>query len=254
MTAFMAELKLNIRHRICDGFAVGYNILFPAIMIGLLGVLCRNFSHGGISSYQYYSIVTIPFCIVMALITAAYAGKDDAYAKTAERVLLSPISKGSIVAAKILSCTLVIFFSSIVTYIGAALLTGIGMTGVGWISYLFLMISFVTAALGICIGLGMKNFLVVKNIINLPICLFGIMGGAFFPLGTLHPTEAAVMNLSPLRWINKSIFLMLYDGQSILIVRICIILLIVGILCSLLAVTVFKKEEYCNGSLPGYEE
>ena len=45
MTAFLAELKLNIRHRICDGFAVGYNIIFPDIMIGLLGVLCRNFSY-----------------------------------------------------------------------------------------------------------------------------------------------------------------------------------------------------------------
>ena len=190
----------------------------------------------------------------MALITAAYAGKDDAYAKTAERVLLTPVSTGVIVAAKILSCTLVIFLSSMITYIGAALLTGIGMTGIGWISYLFMMVSFVTAALGTLIGLGMKNFLVVKNIINFPICLFGIMGGAFFPLGTLHPIEAAVMNLSPLRWINKSIFLMLYDRQNSLIAQICTILLIVGMLCSLFVSVVFKKEEYCNGSLSGYEE
>ena len=134
------------------------------------------------------------------------------------------------------------------------MLTGIGMTGIGWISYLFMMVSFVTAALGTLIGLGMKNFLVVKNIINFPICLFGIMGGAFFPLGTLHPIEAAVMNLSPLRWINKSIFLMLYDRQNSLIAQICTILLIVGMLCSLFVSVVFKKEEYCNGSLSGYEE
>lgn len=254
MTAFIAELKINFRHRICDGFAIGYNIIFPAVMIGLLGILCRNFAHGGISSYQYYTVVTIPFCIVMAIVTAAYAGKDDAYAKTAERVLLAPIPKGAIVAAKIISCTLVIFLCSIITYIGMALLVGIGNAGIGLIALVFLTLSFVTAAVGTCIGLGMKNFIVFKNVMNLPICMFGVMGGVFFPIGTLNRAGNTLLLLSPFRWINRGIFLLLYDNSSKLMISISIILAVTGVLCSVAATAVFQKEEYFNGSLFGYEE
>lgn len=255
MTAFIAELKLNIRHRACDGFAVGYNIVFPAVMIGLLGVLCRNFYHGGISSFQYYTVVTIPFCIVMvAIIAAAYAGKDDAYAKTAERVLLAPVSVRAIVAAKILSCTLVISLCSILTYTVAAAITGIGIRKMLYISLLLLLLSYMIAAIGTCIGLGMKNFLTVKNVMNIPLGLFGIMGGVFFPIGTIHLFGNVILNLSPFRWINRCMFLMLYDGRTELLLWICLILAVVGSLLGLVSVVIFKKEEYCNGSLPGYEK
>ena len=211
-------------------------------------------SHGGISSYQYYTVVTIPFCIVMAVITAAYAGKDDAYANTAERVLLAPISTDILVTAKILSCTLVIFLCSIITYVGAAVLTGIGIAGIGSIGLLFLGLSFVTSAAGTCIGLGMKNFLFIKNIMNIPICVFAVMGGAFFPIGTIDKVWNTVLYISPFRWVNRCMFLRLYDHQSRSIVVIIIFLTMTGILLSRLAVRIFKKEEYCNGNLPGYEE
>lgn len=254
MAVFMTELKMNIRRRLCDGFAVGYNIVFPVIMIGVLGVLCRNFSHGGISSYQYYTVVMVPFCTVMALITAAYAGKDDAYAKTAERVLLSPISVGELVAAKIISCTLVLFFCSIVTFVGAAFVTGIDLYGIGKIILLYLGLAYATTALGTCIGLGMKNFMVVKNVINIPISLLGILGGVFFPMGTFHKFGQMAINLSPFYWIDRSIFLMLYDRKSESILFVSGVLFLAGIVCSLLAVCTFQKGEYCNGSLPGYEQ
>lgn len=254
MNIFLCELKLNLRHRFSDGFVIGYNVIFPAIMIGLLGLLCREFSHGGITSFQYYTVVTIPFCILMAIITSAYACKDDAYAKTAERVLLTPLSVGSIVAAKVISTTFVIFICSILTYIGAALLTGISLKTFGVICILFLLLSFVTSALGTLIGLGVSNFLLIKNIMNIPICLFGIMGGVFFPIGTLHPAENFLLNLSIFRWVNRGLFALLFDNQSMLCIVLCVSLLIIGIILCMISVIIFKKEEYCNGCIPGYEK
>ena len=32
MAAFTALLKMNIRRRLCDGFVVGYNMIFPIII------------------------------------------------------------------------------------------------------------------------------------------------------------------------------------------------------------------------------
>ncbi len=254
MTAFTAELKLNIRRRFTDGFSVGYNIIFPIIMIILLGLLCRNYSYGIISSYHYYTVVTIPFCIVMAMITAAYGGKDDAYAKTAERVLLAPISIGAIVAAKIISCTIVIAICSILTYIGCSIILKMSMQSMGYIVLLFLTLSFCICAMGTFIGLGMKNFIFIKNIMNLPICLFAILAGTFFPIGTFHKGFQFIINLSPITWINRSIFLSLYDYDNSMISIICLTLTVAGIIFGILAVITFKKGEYISGSLPSYEE
>lgn len=254
MRCFWAMMKLNMRHRLRDGFAVGYNIFFPILMIGILGVLSMHFPHGSISSYAYYTVVTIPFCIVMAIITAAYACKDDAYADTAERVLLSPVSVSVIVAVKVLSCTLTIFVCSILTYTGAAIITGIGVQGIWKIALLFLSLCYATAAAGTWIGLGMKNFMTIKNVMNVPISVFAICGGVFFPLGTFHKVGEIILCSSPFTWINRSIFLLLYDKQQDLLMCVSVICVCLGMICSIGAIKTFQKGEYCNGSLPGYEK
>ena len=35
MEAFKALMKMNMKRRLCDGFIMGYNIIFPAVMIGI---------------------------------------------------------------------------------------------------------------------------------------------------------------------------------------------------------------------------
>ena len=254
MTAFSSMLKMNLKRRFCDGFAVGYNLIFPAVMIGLLGTLCKKLSYGGISGYQYYTVVMIPFCTIMALITAAYAGKDDAYAKTAERVLLTPISTKAIVWSKVISCSLVFFLCGILVYGAAGILTGLEMRSIGWISILFLTLSFSVSSIGTLIGLGMKNFLVLKNVLNIPIAIFAILGGTFFRIGTFNRVGNFVLNLSPIRWINRSMFQLLFEGNQMLLLYTAGVLIIVGSVCAVLAIKTFQKGEYMNGSMPGYEK
>lgn len=254
MTAFGAMLRMNLKRRACDGFAVGYNLIFPMVVIVLLGFLCQKISYGGISSFQYYTVVIIPFCILMAVTTAAYAGKDDAYAKTAQRVLLTPISHRAIVWSKIISCTLVIFLCSIIVYAGASLLFGIGFQGIWWVTILHVCLAFFVSAVGTFIGLGMKNFLVVKNVMNLPILLCAIFGGTFFKINTVNPVVNILMRLSPIGWVNRSLFLALYEKNSSLLILVVFLLAIAGLIGAALAVKMFKKGEYMNGSLPGYEK
>ena len=254
MVGFISELKINIRRRFTDGFLLGYNIIFPILIIALLGVLCRNISYGKINSYKYYTIVSIPFCIVMALITAAYAGKDDAYAKTAERVLLCPISIKTIVISKIISSMISIFLCGIIVYIGGSLIFNIDFKDIGYIGLLLFLLSFCVSALGTYIGLGMKNFLVVKNFISIPISVFAILGGSFFAFGSSNKIIQFFINCSPFTWINRSIFLVLYDKNYDLITSLYLILAGAGILFTALAIVTFKKEEYMDGSLLGYEE
>lgn len=255
MIAFYAELNLNLKRRMTDGFALGYNIVFPIIMILLLGTLCKGMYKGEVSSFQYYAIVVIPFCTLMGIVTAAYAGKDDAYAKVAQRVIISPITRKAIVMSKVITSTIVFSICSLMVFGVSAIFVSlhIGKSLIA-IGILFVSISFFISALGTLIGLGMKNFFTIKNIMTIPICLCAILGGTFFPMGSFQSDLQAIINLSPLTWINRSLFLSLYDKNQSLIWLITTILILAGIICTFAAIATFRKEEYIYGDLPGYEK
>ena len=254
MTAFKTLMKMNMKRRLCDGFILGYNIIFPAILIGLLGVLGRNGSYGGITSYQYYGVVMIPFSILMAVITVAYAGKDDAFAKTAERILVAPVSSNMLVMVKVISCSIAIFLYSMLLYLAVSWIVGFSWKYLIHVGILFLTLSFCVAAIGTHVAVGMKNFLFLKNALNIPIMLFAVLGGIFFRIGTLHPVAAFALDLSPLRWINRCLFMLLYDDTASLWMHINLVLLAAGILFTCMAILKFKKGEYIDGNLPSYEK
>ncbi|MFA9377434.1 MAG: ABC transporter permease [Lachnotalea sp.] len=256
MVAFKSILWANIKRRTTDGFSVGYNIIFPLIMIWLLGLICKEmFSKESITSYQYYGVVLVPFSMFMAIVTAAYGGKDDAYANTAERILVAPVSVIIIVVSKIIAQIIVITSCSLFVF---------GFSTVVWdvwsisyflpISLLYISISFMIASIGTYIGLGMKNFMKIKNLLNVPIVLFALLAGCFYRFGTLHKGLQFVIDLSPLTWANRSIFMMMFDDNRIILYIVCGIFNIVGLIFTMIAIIFFKKEEYGNGELPSYEE
>jgi len=255
MTSFGVLFLSDFKRRIKSSFTIGYSVIFPIVMILILGcLLSRKFSEN-FTGYEYYAWVMMPFCCMMAVVTAAYAGKDDCYAKTAFRLLIAPISEKQIFGAKLLSCTLAFSICNIVVLLISKLIWKIYFGG-----SLFKVIALLTAetfcicAIGLFIGLGMKNFVTVKNFLNLPICIFAILGGSFFPIGTLNPALQLVFNLSPLTWMNRSIFLSIYDNDSRTLYVTTIVLGIVGILFSIIGMKLFNKEEFLNGDLPSYKK
>lgn len=255
MKSLYALIYYDMKRRSKDGFMLGYNIIFPIIMIMLLGYLLAGSYGKTFTSYHYYTLVMLPFCIAMAMITASYAGKDEAYKKTAVRLLFAPISSVQIVLSKLFSCTIIISLCTVLVLLFAELVLKLPLAGRLFPVILLLSAeTFCICAIGLFIGLGMKNFLLIKNLLNLPICIAGILGGAFFPFGTLNQKLGILIKLSPLTWINRSMFLYLYDGSSILLWRTIVELMLIGFIFTLLAVKLFKKEEFIHGSLPGYQK
>lgn len=255
MIGFGPMLRQNIKRRATDGFAFGYNIVFPILIIFLLGILCRNGFHSEITSYQYYIVVSIPFCASMAIITAVYSGKDDAFAKTAQRVLVSPVYVESIVFSKIISCTLVFSFCNIFVLLTTSVIWKLEILKyLMSLIILFMSMSFLISAMGTFIGLGMKNFMVIKNIITVPIGVFAIAAGTFFPIGTSNDKLKIIINMSPLTWINRGIFLTLYDNSTAMLWCVIAFSIIVGVIFTKISIVTFNKEEYIYGDLPSYEK
>ena len=118
----------------------------------------------------------------------------------------------------------------------------------------YLGISFVTACIGTFLGLGMKDFMKLKNVLNIPILISAILGGCFYSFGTLNKLLLFLLDLSPLRWVNKGLFLLIYDDNHVLLHGINLIMVIVGCIFMWLTMILFKREEYGNGELPSYEK
>jgi ABC-2 type transport system permease protein len=245
----------DVKRRSKDGFFIGYNIIFPIVMILLLGYLASGGYGKEFTGYHYYTIVMLPFCVSMAMITAAYAGKEEAYKKTAIRFLFTPISKAQIVLSKLLSCVVIISICNALVLVFAKLILKLPISDEFIpVCLLLLTESFCSSAIGLYIGLGMKNFILIKNVINIPICVAAILAGAFYPIGTLNQGLKFVIKLSPLTWINRSIFQYIYDENLSMLWITSAALIIVGVIFTSLAIKLFKREEFIHGDLPGYEK
>lgn len=243
----------DIKRRMKDSFLIGYNIIFPIVMIILLGYLTSENYGRKFTGYHYYTFVMLPFCISMAVITAAYVGKEDAYKRTAARILFSPVNPAHIILAKQFSCTIVMSCCNLFVLLFSLLAFKLPIR-----HYILPLTGFLAAesftvcAIGLFIGLGMKNFIFIKNILNIPICVAAVLAGAFFPIGTLNPRLAFIIKLSPLTWFNRSMLQVVYDGENRSMINTAMISIVIGIGFTILTVCLFKKEEYIHGDLPGY--
>ncbi len=67
------------------------------------------------------------------------------------------------------------------------------------------------------IGLGLafiiKSETTVLSFLNLVIPLLVFLGGGYIPIDNYNKTVLMLSNLSPVRWINKSIFQVIYSND-----------------------------------------
>lgn len=247
MNEFKVLFKLGMKKRIKDRFLIGYGVTFPLMLITILGYMATNYysKDTEITSYYYYSMVSIPFCTFLSSITFIYVAREEHIQKCGERFIIAPISKTSIVLSKILSDTLAISVYNLVILLICNVIFKVNYRGKFLDIYALLIgLGFMSSAIGIFIGLCSKDFMSIKNIVSTPILIMAILGGSFFPIGSLGSLIEVISYISPLSWVNRGIFMMLNDN---IINVYCISLFIIiglGVLFTILAIKSFKKEVF----------
>lgn len=245
MRYFLPLFRLGIKRRSKDFFILFYNIVFPLIIIMLLGYLTSKSYGTEFTSYNYYTIVTIPFCILMGIISVSYAAQDEKISSTSYRYMISPISIIALVLSKLFSCTIILSLCNVITLI---IIKGVFQINFGgnFLAIIFLLVceSAVVSAIGLFLGLACKNLDILRNIINIPIVIFGFLGGVFFPVSSLSPVVSLAINISPLTWVNRSIVDCIYDNNLQPLFNISSIFVIISILMTVLTVKFFKREAF----------
>lgn len=245
MRYFLPLFKLGVKRRSKDFFILSYNIVFPVIIIILLGYLTSKSYGEEFTSYNYYTIVTIPFCVFMGIISVSYAAQDEKGSNTSYRYMISPISVADLVLSKLFSCTIILSLCNLITLF---LLRGIFHMSFGgkFLAVIFLLTceSIVVSSIGLFLGFVCKNLDMLCNIINIPIVIFGFLGGVFFPVSSLNSTISLIINISPLTWINRAIVACIYDNNLHLLFNISCIFIVTSIFITILTIKFFKKEVF----------
>lgn len=247
MNGFVVLFNLGLKKRIKDSFLIGYGIIFPLFLIGVLGYMASNYYSGvnGITSYYYYSLVSIPFCTFLGSVTLIYVAREESNFKCGERFIVAPISRTAIVLSKILPSTISMAIYNIILMVICKIVFKVDFRGRFLeLLLLFTILGFMSCAVGSFIGLCTRNFLTVKNFTSTPILIMAVLGGSFFPIGSLGKSLEKISYISPLTWINKGIFMMLNDNRMDIYLYAIIITLALSIIFTISSIKKFKKEAF----------
>jgi ABC-2 type transport system permease protein len=247
MEGFSTLFNLGMKKRIKDSFFITYGIVFPTLLILIVGYMTSNFYSGeeGISSYYYYTMVTIPFCTFLQAVTLIYIAREESNNKCGERFIIAPIGKVSVVLSKIIPSTITITIYNLVLMVICKLVLGVDFRGrMLELLILYFSLGFMSCAIGTFIGLSAKDFMAVKNFVSTPVLIMALLGGSFFPIGSLGKIVETVSNVSPLNWVNRGIFMFLNDGESKTFLIAIVITFILGIFFTIYSVRKFNKEVF----------
>lgn len=245
MKNFSPLFMMGLKRRSKDFFIIFYSIVFPIVIIALLGYLTSKSYGLNFSSYEYYAIVMIPFCLLMGITSVAFAAVDEKRMRLSYRYMVAPISKSSLIFSKFLSCVTALMVCNILVLLISKFFFHLPILGFGmYLIVLLLCESIAITGLGLFFGLASKRFATIQNFLNLPIMIFGFLGGAFFPVSSLNPVLSFIINLSPLTWINRGIMYYLYVSDTTILLYTSFLLFTIGILFTLLTIKYFKKEAF----------
>ena len=163
----------------------------------------------------------------------------------AERIISSPVKNFDIVISKIISSSIILILITFLFVLFANFVFKMNLNLlIIPITLLYSSFIFLINSLGYFCGFVCKNEEAIRNYMNLPMCLFAFMGGSFFPVGSLNPFIDSILKISPIYWINKASFSLIYNQDPSYVYYLSVIMIILGILVSIASVSKFKKEVF----------
>lgn len=163
---------------------------------------------------DYYAVSMLTLIVLYASITGTSAIVNEKTTKTANRILSSPVTKYEFLTGKILgtvAITLVQVF--IVVIFSKVVLKSY------WGSHMGTVLAIVAAevVMAVSLGLGLafvlKDRVVSQGILNLIIPVIAFLGGGYVPVETFGKNMLMLSEISPLRWVNKAIFEIIYSND-----------------------------------------
>lgn len=170
----------------------------------------------GMTSADYYAISMFTMITFYSIMSAMNLVLSDRQHQTNQRIYLTGVSSNLLVFGKLIGAMLATFVQLGILYIFTRFVLRVNW-GTSDLQILGVTASLVylSVAIGIGMAISIKNeaFLTVAS--NAVIPIFAFLGGSYVPLATLNSSLInQLSNLSPIKWVNDSLFFIIFGGQN----------------------------------------
>lgn len=192
------------------------------------------------TAMDYYAVSMLTLIILYSSITGAHAIKSERVTKTINRLICSPAKKYQIFIGKIFgSLAITILQVLIVIVVSKYVLKAY------WGSHVGIVLLLVGAEIIMAVSMGIAVSFLVKNesgVLNILVPLIAFFGGAYGPVEMYGANVLRFSDLSPLRWINKATFSVIYSNDFSTVGAAIGINLCVAVIFIVIASLHFRKE------------
>nr|WP_319487690.1 ABC transporter permease [uncultured Caproiciproducens sp.] len=245
MRRFLAIFKMDMINLFKNPVLVGYNTIFAALLILIMGFLCSGNYADSKDAYEYYAVSFVIYGMLNGAMTASNCFMERDIKRPNLRIIYSPVGAFPIYFSKILSSF--IFDYSLHLLLMLILCPALHVSlGSNPAYFILLMapVEFAAAALGIFFCCIFKCEETTSMLLSNVISILCFLGGTFFSLDGMGSALAFASRLSPVKWLNDAFFALACDNSLIYFWPVMIGGTIVSALLVLGCRLFFRTEDY----------
>ena len=168
------------------------------------------------SSLDYYAVAEIALIIMYAGMTGLYGISSEKKSKTRDRILSSPVTKYEFLFGKTIGGVIITIIQIVIVVLFSKYVLNANL-GSDIFTIMLILISeiIMTISLGVGLGFIFKQENVAGGILNFIIPVIVFLGGSYAPIESMGGSKIFEMitYISPVRWVNKSIFEVIYSND-----------------------------------------
>ncbi len=207
MQRFSSIFRMDMINLFKNPVLVGYNTIFAALLILIMGFLTGGNYANIKDAYQYYTVTLLIYGILNGAMTASNCFMERDIKRPNLRIIYSPVGSFPIYFSKILSSFV---FDYVLHVLLLAILCPLLNVTLGSrpIFFILLMVpvEFAAAALGIFFCCVFHCEETTSTLLSTVISLLCVLGGSFFSLDGMGGILAFATRLSPVKWLNDAFF------------------------------------------------
>ena len=224
---------------------VGYNTIFSALLIFIMGFLSGGNYADIKDTYQYYTVSLLIYGMLNGAMTASNCFMERDIKRPNLRIIYSPAGIFQIYFSKIISSFVFDYSLHLLLLVILCPLLNVSL-GSNPLFFALLMapVEFAAAALGIFFCCIFHCEETTSSLLSTVISLLCVLGGSFFSLDGMGSTLAFASRVSPVKWLNEAFFALSCDNSLSYFLPVFISASIISVLLVLGCRLFFRTEDY----------
>lgn len=231
----MNILWRNIKWRFENKFTIIITILQPLLWLVLYSAVAGStMKDTGITNYTAFILPGVMFLVTFSSCTSG--GIMNFLMKSSGsfyRILISPVSRSSIVFAQMLESILVSFFEVTILYVVSIFFSvhiSSGILGIAFIAILIFLLAFFLSGLAYTISLCLPNEVVYETVMTAIVLPIFFLSSALFPPENLSGGLAVAVKLNPFTHVINALRSLIF-GEKIVFSGILPVILLFVLMC-----------------------